>query len=618
MTRPGHKFGGRYEVTEPIASGGMAEVFLARDNLLGRKVALKVLHPEYARDNAFITRFRREAQAAASLNDPRVVSIFDWGSDDGTYYIVMEYVQGRTLRDIIQAEGSLMPQRAAEIAADVATALHIAHQQGIVHRDIKSANIAVTPGGQTKVMDFGIARGPTEQGQTVTQTGTVIGTAAYLSPEQAQGLPVDPRSDVYSTAVVLYEMLTGDVPFKAETPVGVAYKHVKEDAAPPSDHNPEIPPELDAIVLKGMSKNPDNRYQSAQEMGRDLKRWLAGRPVEATPIMSPDETAIVRRGDQIMVAARGADTTRVMRTAEPPRGRRALVYGLTFLLFFGILVAAVALLFSLFGRGGPVIEVPDVVGMDLDEALRILDSRGLTGVVDRREFHETHPAGTVISQDPEDGFKVRSGHRVRLVVSRGAERIDVPEVVGQTREDAERTLEESGLEVGAVRTQASDDVPEGVVISQDPPAGRSVERGTPVDLVVSSGRQIVRVPDVTGFSEERARQILLDRNLNPVVRKVCRTSERDDIVLSQDPAAQTDVPEGSDVTITVNDTQTVPNVETKTEEEAKAQLRAAGFEVEPKKKKTNNVFEKGKVISQSPSAGTSACKGDTVTIEVGE
>ena len=328
---PGKQYGGRYQVQGSIASGGMAEVFVARDLLLDRLVALKLMHPEFARNNAFIERFRREAQAAASLNDPRVVAIYDWGSDAGTYFIVMEYVEGSTLAEIIGASGPLPIAKAVKVAIEVLGGLHLAHQKGIVHRDVKPANIAITTGGQVKVMDFGIARAASDGAMTVTQTGMVIGTASYFSPEQAQGKAVDARSDIYSVGIVLYEMLTGVVPFRGESPVAVAYKHVTEDPAPPRALAEDIPPALEAVVMKALAKNPDNRYQTAQAMSRDLQRALRGQEVEATPLLPAEDepdlyapAAYYDRGGYGADSGYGAgqERTNVMTAPPlPPAGR---------------------------------------------------------------------------------------------------------------------------------------------------------------------------------------------------------------------------------------------------------------------------------------------------------
>src|SRR5438093_2069009 len=292
----------RYELSDRLGSGGMAEVHLGRRRVLGRTIAIKTLLTQFSSDPSFIARFRREAQSAASLNHPQIVRVYDTGSHDGTHYIVMEYIEGRTLRDIIREEGPLLPERAAEIAADVCAALSFAHQHGIVHRDVKPANIMLTKAGSVKVTDFGIARAMT--GDTVTQTAAVLGTAQYFSPEQAQAAPVDARSDIYSLGVVLYEMLTRQVPFTGSSPVAIAYKHVKEAPVLPSRLNPDVPPALEAIVMKAMAKNPDNRYQSAQEMREDLLRALHGRPVEATPVLSDSTGMISPLSDETVVLER--------------------------------------------------------------------------------------------------------------------------------------------------------------------------------------------------------------------------------------------------------------------------------------------------------------------------
>ncbi|MGH2733781.1 MAG: Stk1 family PASTA domain-containing Ser/Thr kinase, partial [Actinomycetota bacterium] len=615
MSESGTLYGGRYEVSAPIASGGMAEVFLARDRLLGRQVALKVLHPEYARDRAFIERFRREAQAAASLNDPKVVSIYDWGSEDGTHYIVMEYVQGRSLKELIQREGPLPPERALEIAADVCTALGLAHRQGIVHRDVKSANIMVTPARETKVTDFGIARASVDAGRTVTQAGMVIGTASYLSPEQAQGLAVDARSDVYSVGVVLYEMLTGAVPFKGDTPVAIAYKHVKVDPAAPSGLNRKIPPALDAVVMKALAKNPDNRYQSAEEMRQDLQRLLAGHPVQATPLLPTDRTTTM---------AAAADRTTVLPGASagfpPPTDtsarRKGLMYALLFLLFLSIVVGAGSLVFRIFSQGSETVEVPKVTGKPLDLARREIEAAGLS-VRERREPSDTVAPDHVIEQDPEDGRKVSPDSLVELVISTGPEQVVVPDVRGKTREEALRLLEEARLRAGPPRTEFSADVEEGRVIRQDPAPGERVDPGRSVDLTVSAGKDTVAVPDVTGIEEEAARRFLVDRGLKMVSQDGCEVGRRPDVVLTQSPVAGEKVAKDSEVTITVNRARAVPNVMGMTEAEATQRLQAAGFKVESKPKNENGppvLFNSGKVVKQDPSPGQLACQGDTVTI----
>lgn len=608
MSEAGKKYGGRYEVTGKLGSGGMAEVFMARDELLGRNVALKILHANYANDSVFIERFRREAQAAASLNEPSVVSVFDWGSDDGTYYLVMEYVDGRNLKEIITSEGPLLPDRAVEIAMDVCTALGYAHQHGIIHRDVKPANIHITERGQTKVMDFGIARAAADSGQTVTKTGTVMGTAAYLSPEQAQGLEVDARSDVYSAGIVLYEMLTGEVPFTADTPVAVAYKQVKENPTPPSRVNPDVPKPLDDVVMRALSKDPKNRYQSAEEMKIDLDRVVRGEEIEAAPLISDETTGLP-----------AADSTTALPTddlAEVSPRRKALAYTLIVLTFLGILVAIVAILFSLLGPKGASVEVPDVVRLTFEDAERTLEARNLLAVREGDDFHPSIPDGSVISQSPGAGRKARENDRVLLIVSKGPERIEVPNVVGAQEADAIALLEGLGLDVISTR-QFSDEIEEGTVISQDPEPETLVDRGSTIDLVVSGGEVTVTVPNVTGISEERAREILIERNLRPAALDVCNTDERDERVLDQEPAPREEVAEGTTVTLTVNRAPQIPNVEGDTEEQATAELEEAGFNVDVQEvDETPNPNETGRVRDQTPEPGTQACRDDTVTIFV--
>jgi beta-lactam-binding protein with PASTA domain len=607
------RYGDRYQVSRPLGSGGMAEVYLARDEQLGRNIALKVMHPEYAKDRAFIERFRREAQAAARLSDPKVVSIFDWGSDNGTYYIVMEYVEGKTLKEMLHERGPLPPERALAIAADVCDALHLAHEEGIVHRDIKPANI-IKSATHTKVTDFGIARAATDTGQTVTQTGTVIGTASYLSPEQAQGLPVDARSDLYSVAIVLYEMLTGEVPFQGDTPVAIAYKHVTEHPRPPSALNPSLSDDVDAVVMKGLAKNPENRYQSAEEMAGDLRRILRGEPVTATPVLGDQDTMVSQRTGAI-AGVPVDDRTRAMTPMPPPKGRRGLVYALTILLFLGILIAVVALVFSLLSNSAATVEVPNVVGETFADAEKALVDAGFKASRGGTEPSAEITEGHVTRQEPAGGRKVQKGQNITLIVSSGPPSGEVPDLTGMTEDEAESTLEASGLQKGEVKREASDTVEEGRIISTDPPKGEEVREGTKVNLLISAGKAKVKVPNVKGRSEDSARNLLEGAGLVAKVKNVCDVSQDDDEVLDQNPAANTEVGEGSEVEISVNDVRRVPTVLTRTEAQARSELEAAGFAVEVTQK--NDVpGPNDRVTSQDPDVGTTACRGSTVRIEV--
>lgn len=625
---PGKHYGGRYEVKGSIASGGMAEVFVARDSMLDRLVALKLMHPEFARNDAFIERFRREAQAAASLNDPRIVAIYDWGSDAGTYFIVMEYVEGSTLAEIIKASGPLPIAKAVKIAVEVLGGLHLAHIKGIVHRDVKPANIAITVNGQIKVMDFGIARAAHDGAMTVTQTGMVIGTASYFSPEQAQGKPVDARSDIYSAGIVLYEMLTGVVPFRGESPVAVAYKHVTEDPTPPRALAEDIPPALEAVVMKAISKNPDNRYQTALEMCGDLERVLRGEQVEATPVLSSSEQTAMMGADpyaaQRSYAGSGAayqagsGSTSVLPQAGPPPRRAPAARGVAKgLVAFAVLVAigagVIAFFFLSETQAPNVVTVPRVTGTTLEEAQRLLDQAGLRSRVARRQPSSDLPALSVISQDPQDGRQVAEGSEVALVISQGPEEVDVPTLTGLTRQEAEQRLAEAELVPGDITNEPHDTVAEGRVISQAPSTGR-IEKGEPISFVISTGRALVAIPTVTGLTEEEASARLAENGLSAKVQTGCDASRPDEQVFAQDPASGEEVPENTEVTLTVNSLITVPNVVGRPTEAAKAQLEQAGFTVEVQSTLPMPVFDT--VNAQSPQPDSGTCRGATVRLRI--
>ena len=461
----------RYEIDSVLGQGGMAEVYLGRDKVLGRPVAVKVLGSQFARDRPFVVRFRREAQAAAALNHPNVVSVFDTGSDDGTHFIVMEYVQGKTLAQVLREGGRILPERAAEIAQAVAEALAFAHAAGIIHRDVKPGNIMLTPSGDVKVMDFGIARATTSE--TLTATATVLGTATYFSPEQAQGEPVDARSDIYSLGCVLYEMLTGHPPFAGETPVSVAYKHVKEEPVPPSSLNADIPADVDAIVMKCLAKNPANRYQTARELAQDLGRFVNGEPVVATPVLPFEATtqAMERptRSTMVLPATTAADTSR----------RRRWVAVAVLLLLLAMLAVGLFFLAKALTSSGALIDVKDVRGKPLNVAEAILQQQGFSPRVGRHVASQ-YPKGTVAAYRPA---KAAVGATITLDISNGNGTTTVPDVSCEPRAQAMQDLEAAGLKGKVVGNQLDPNCPAaGNVAKQDPAANTPAQSGSTVRL----------------------------------------------------------------------------------------------------------------------------------------
>ena len=607
MSDSTQRFGDRYSVIGRAGSGGMAEVYRARDELLGREVALKVLSQRLSADSTFVERFRREAQAAANLNHPNVVSLFDYGSDRGTYYIVMEYIDGRSLSDIVRAEGPYMPERAAEISADVAAALERAHQAGLVHRDIKPSNIMINSQGQTKVTDFGIARAMATDGeQTMTQTGMVIGTAAYLSPEQAQGNPVDARSDVYSLGCVLYELLTARAPFSGETPLSIAYKHVRENATPPSSVNPDVPAALDAIVMKAMAKNPDNRYQSAAEFREDLERFLSGQKVAATPLMAG--TGVIRQ--------QGTAVLSETQEPVPPEKRRRtglivflVLLGLGLLALLGFLLANALL--------GNKVDVPDLTGKTRDEALVILQDQGLKAKFVERASDE--PVGTVFDQDPQPGDEIDEGGEVTAFVSSGPKQTTVPDLVGSTEDEAKKELKKASLELDDVTKAFSSDFEEGQIIEQNPPAGADVDVDSTVDVVISRGPELVTVTDVTGQTEEQASANLGAQGFDVSVEEQPDPETAEGLVISQDPAGgeQVDPTEVTSVTIVVStgpETFELPDVTGDDKESARSQLEDLGLVVQESEQECGEL--PNRVCDTDPGPGSEVAEGDTVTLLV--
>jgi beta-lactam-binding protein with PASTA domain len=502
MTEP-RRLGDRYELGEVLGYGGMAEVLRGRDIRLGRDVAVKTLRVDLAREPLFQARFRREAQSAASLNHPSIVAVYDTGEStlDGTTvpYIVMEYVDGRTLRDLLKSERHIMPTRALEITAEILKALDYSHRNGIIHRDIKPANVMLTRSGEVKVMDFGIARSVAQASAAVTQTAAVIGTAQYLSPEQARGEQVDPRSDVYSTGCLLYELLTGTPPFTGDSAVSVAYQHVREDPIPPSRVNPDVSPAIDAIVLKAMAKNPANRYQSAAEMREDIERALSGVPVHATPLLHDQTVSIAPVvGEEI--------------GRRQPRGRRPLVYIMLGLIACAVFIALGLLLRQALATKHPAVtaQVPNVTGFSQSDAVATLKTAGLNPVV-QPAGSPTVAKGLVISENPPTGTPLPLKTTVTIYVSTGPASVQVPDLTNESLADAKAELARDKLTLGTTTPQDSALAP-GTVLSQSPKAGTTIGSGTPVNVVVASGNSTV--PDVRNLPLDEAEQALTTAGFN--------------------------------------------------------------------------------------------------------
>ncbi|KFG72420.1 Stk1 family PASTA domain-containing Ser/Thr kinase [Streptomyces mutabilis] len=572
------RLGGRYELGQVLGRGGMAEVYLAHDTRLGRTVAVKTLRADLARDPSFQARFRREAQSAASLNHPAIVAVYDTGEDyiDNVSipYIVMEYVDGSTLRELLHSGRKLLPERTLEMTIGILQALEYSHRAGIVHRDIKPANVMLTRNGQVKVMDFGIARAMGDSGMTMTQTAAVIGTAQYLSPEQAKGEQVDARSDLYSTGCLLYELLTVRPPFVGDSPVAVAYQHVREEPQAPSVFDPEITPEMDAIVLKALVKDPDYRYQSADEMRADIEACLDGQPVAATAAMG----AMAAGGygaypdDQPTTALRsdaGAGATTMLPPMNPDDGgygyderpdrrrqqSRKSNASTVFLVLAGVLVLVGAILIGmhLFGEdAGPSndkVDVPAFVGQTKADAQQLADNADLE-LTFKQQPCEDQPKGNICSQNPEQGTSVQKQSAVDLVVSTGAPKIEIPDVEGLTYSEAEAALKDKGFEVEK-QSEESTETPD-TVLSQDPEGGASREKGTTVTLTVAKEQAQVTVPDLTGMTPEDARKRLEEEGLVlGTQEQVPSAAQAEGTIFEQSIGGGKDVDRGSTINVKI-------------------------------------------------------------------
>ena len=628
----GRVFNGRYKITERIGIGGMAEVYKAQDQVLGRTVAVKVMLPQYAADSEFTARFKQEAASAANLQSPYIVNVYDWGQDEGTYFIVMEYVRGTDLKSAIQQRGAINQRKVAEIGSQVCQALSVAHGQDIMHRDIKPQNIMVQPDGNVKVMDFGIARA---KNSVKAKTSSVLGTAHYISPEQAQGKELDGASDIYSLGCVLYEAATGQLPFDGPDAVSVAMRQVNEAPAAPSEVKPDISPDLEAIIMKAMEKNPYNRFQTVRDMKHALDDFLMGRPVGIAGGMASAPTAVMggigsaptaalgaEGGTAVMPAVGAAGASGPMKPAsfrmddnERKKSSKKTV-GIVIGLLAGI-VAIAAIAMALLNGGEA--KVPNVIGQTQESAVKAIEAAGYEVGDITEEYNADTVAGRVCKQDPEADTALDKGETVNLVISKGVEKGSVPDVSGMTAEQAEKALKDAGYTPQYAGNESSD-ADKDTVSKQSPEAGTQSDKGTTVKYWISTGPEDIEVPNVVG-SDQAAAKSTLEKAGFTVKTATGDYSDKyaEGVVMAQSPNGGK-LSKGGTVTITISqgedpDTKPIdiPSVVGMTSEKAQEALANAGFRY--------NVVEtvsdqtKGTVVKQTPSSGQGK-KGDTITITV--
>lgn len=617
----GRTFNNRYTLTERVGLGGMAEVYRAQDNVLGRTVAVKVMLPQYAADPTFTKRFRQEAASAANLQSPYIVSIYDWGLDGETYYIVMEFLRGTDLKTAINERGAINQRKAAEIGSQIAQALSVAHEGGVIHRDIKPQNIMIQPDGNIKVMDFGIARAG-DAG--LSQTATVLGTAHYVSPEQAQGKELTGASDIYSLGVVLYEATTGKLPFDGQDAVSVAVKQVNELPAPPSTINPNIDPGLEAIIMKAMEKDPNKRFKDASEMRHVLNDFLAGRPIALGDDISGLKTQVMggvapmQNGTAVMSPVAGGQATGGFTQVSPrvysaedeeaaaKKKKRNTIIGVVVALLCIIGIAGA--MFAMNGSGDKA-TVPDVTNKSIAQARTTLEQAGFKVGTETEVYSSTVPAGSVVSTDPQAGEQAVKGSTIKINVSKGTEQVTVPDLKGKSADEAQKALNEAGLTGQQGDSVFSDDVDENMVASQETPSGTKANKGDTVVFHLSKGSEKVTIPNVVGMTQSQATSKL--ENAGFAVNTTTETSkdvEKGNVTKQSKTGTAT---KGTTITITISSgLGEAPNVVGMSESKAKETLDKAGYKYDLKYKSDSTVA-KGNVISQSTS-------GSTVTLTISD
>jgi eukaryotic-like serine/threonine-protein kinase len=605
----------RYRVVRRIGSGGMADVYCAEDSHLGRQVAIKVLHRRFAQDQEFVERFRREAKSAAGLNHPNVVGVFDRGEHEGTYYIAMEFLEGRTLKDIVTTEAPLEQERAIDLGVQILQAAGFAHSHGVIHRDFKPHNVIVDDAGHAKVTDFGIARAGASE---MTETGSIMGTAQYLSPEQAQGHAVTASSDLYSIGVMLYEMLAGRLPFDGDSAVAVALKHLSEQPAPISQWRPDVHPALEAVVMAALAKDPAHRWQSAEDLAAGLE--AARTQIEsgsnggqdtagfaAIPMPVADATAATQLA--------GAPPPPVVEDPERKRERRWPWYAIGALALALVAVLAYLVLSGVLAADKK--EVPSVTGKQLVNARAIMERAGFE--VETERVQSEQPFDQVLDQDPNAGEEADGGSTVTLEVSGGPGEVLVPAVENLTEAQAVRELQKADLKV-TTDPEFSDSVKKGIAIRTVPKEGDSVTKGTRVRLLVSQGPEKVTVPDVTGLSQDSAESRLRAAHLVAAVGEQESEDVPEGDVISQSPTSGSEVTRGSTVNITVSTGTpkvTVPDVVGMREARANSSLSGAGLKPVRQEREVTDLAQDGVVLEQRPGSGSEADKGSQVIIVVG-
>ncbi|KJK47602.1 serine/threonine protein kinase [Lentzea aerocolonigenes] len=652
----------RYELGETLGYGGMSEVHKGRDVRLGRDVAIKVLRADLARDAQFQERFRREAQNSAALNHPAIVAVYDTGETQTEYgplpYIVMEFVDGRTLRDIVKTQGPLSGKRAMEVMADVSAALDFSHRHGIVHRDVKPANVMITKSGAVKVMDFGIARAIHDGQAAVTQTAAVIGTAQYLSPEQARGESVDARSDVYAAGCVLFELLTGEPPFTGDSPVAVAYQHVREDPKAPSQLNPKVSPQLDAIVLKAMSKGPANRYQSAAEMRADLVRVLSGQRPSAPAVMTAeDRTAVMNeqaRTPRTQVMSGGGGRHRPAALKSEPeddydpiadeeeerraKRKKAIMITLVVILCVAVLGLAAWITSNLMNSSSPTTDktsVPSLVGRSPLEAKELITKAGL---VPQQQDVACEPGANgatapctsdqiskVIRTDPPDGSQVSKGSQVTIFVGAPPGEAAVPDLKGRTAQEAQAIVDKDPGGFKLVQSQESVEVDDaklqGKVANQNPESGLKLKKGGTITIQLGKAPDKQNVPNVVGSTEDDARTTLQGSGFKVNVRQV-DSAKPEGQVVAQSPTGNSKALKDSIVTLDVSKGNQIemPDLSGLTQKEAENKLRSLGWNgnLNVDQQQVNSPQQDKTVLSQNPGKGQAITKGASVTITVGK